>query len=686
MRLRLSLPLLLLTVLFLIPGFSVSGLEWTVEVRPNPVGVNDSFTLEVRIPGALPQEVEVPKPELPQGVQVWRGPSVRTVQIPAEAGEPQTGTAVSWSFRSQQAGRILFPGLKIMTAAGEIVTEPFLLEVGIYRNRVLQIPLETGWVAPYDFVYTGEAVPLILEVFRQREVGLFDRVSVSPPSTGIWEPSPGLGKILSFQAAGTVLYRIPAASFLYTPTQGARIAIPAATVSQGEVTGRAERLDLEILPLPPEVEATGAVGDFRITGIPSTEAPVRGGRMLYTLRVEGTGNLNYLRIPQGEFRGATVLSRHEEQEYVPTLEGYRGYRQVVYTLQLGETDSLQVRIPPFPFVERPSGEIRPSRGRTVSYTLAAAQTVNRQEEAAEEQTPVFLLPGTDLLSSFDFLVRPRLLFWLLPGPLAFLLAVLIRRGGGRKTLVLLFFLVPLFWMGSSAFRPESREQDYGVCLEFYERGDFREALEALEIRDPEFGGRGFHEYNKAVASSGLGDLPRAILLVSRAVAAEPMNPLFRETLLGFEEKAGVQSPYPPRWPLDPRLFFLILLVLVNALGVLGILVLVRPGSFVAILMILSSGLLAADLGLGAASLISGAVPLGIISASEPAATSGKTPASRTQAFLKRIPRPEGEDWLPLICGTPVRIRDRAGNFYLVENGEKISGWISETCVIPVDRR
>ena len=372
-----------------------------------------------------------------------------------------------------------------------------------------------------------------------------------------------------------------------------------------------------------------------------------------------------------------MISRHEEQDYRASLQGYQGYRALVYTLRIMDVSELKVRLPAFPFVERPSGNLVPSRSRTISYPVSGTGSAEPGSGEVRDTVYPFLAPSAGMLELMNFRKNPRLLLWFLPGPAALMIALLIRRGGGRKTLTMLFFIVPCFWIGSSGIGGGGTADEYRTCREFYEAADYRAAYQALVSQDLRYAGRAFHEYNKAVVLRELGELPLAIVALNQAVAADPMNRQYREVLTRLEEEAGIRNAYPSMLRLDPRLMFFALVLLVNILCLLAVFYIFRPGG-VFIIMILSAAFILADLGFFAVSLCSANIPRGIVMTCTEGDSGSETPAA--EVYLKRIPRSEGEDWLPVKCGTQVRIRDRAGDYVLVENGEKISGWLSADCL------
>ena len=166
-------------------------------------------------------------------------------------------------------------------------------------------------------------------------------MTIVPPDEGLFQEYTNLGEISSFMAGNSRLYDIPASFAILTPTSGADITLPSARVGLGESSGESGRYKLEVMPLPPEVVSTGAVGSFSMTTeIDRTELH-HLDEAVFRLRIEGAGNLNYLNMPAPEFIGAELMSTYGQEDFKPSLEGYEGYRETVYTIKAVDTRKLK---------------------------------------------------------------------------------------------------------------------------------------------------------------------------------------------------------------------------------------------------------------------------------------------------------------------------------------------------------
>ncbi len=670
----------IILILFLSPLFSLDRVS--VAVSPNPVGINDNFTIEIDLDHSVTGDVIIVQQKVPEGIQLWRGPYIRPRTVKTKEGVNKQITRISYTFRGRQTGRIIFEPFLFSVKGEAVSTPPFIMEIGNYINRKLVIPLEAEWVTPYDFVYTGESVSLLLNVYNQKEIGLFDSVGITPPSGGIFQEYDGLGEISSASLGDEVLYNIPAASCLFTPTTGGRVTIPSARVVQGESAGETGRYILDVMQVPGEIDLTGAIGRFSITSGMDRELLYRGDEVFFKYRVAGIGNLNYLQIPEVEFEGASVLSRYEEENYSPDLEGFKGYRENVYTLKIDENEQVKVTLPPFPHLERPSGRIIPSREKVVFFDILPAPEKSIEEEVIKD-TPLPLLTGeNNFLKLFDYNSGLIVILWFLPGPLVFFIFRIVLNKKRTGYFFIMFIVLSLPWVYPAGSADSLENPRWERCSSLYKGGDFPEAMAVLEEMDGDITGSAYL-YNTGVIYRGLEKWDEAVYHLASAVEMAPMNTEFRFAFEQTLRHGGINNSYPILLPLDHRLFTFLLAVLVNLAALFAILYRLKPGGVLSIMMILTIALILGNMVVLATAGLSSGISRGVVITIDTNYPIDETTDTgmelnrepRSSIFLKKIPKAAGADWFPVKSGTVLRIRDEAGEFLLVENSEKITGWI-----------
>ena len=666
-------PVLLILLALFFPGGGLMAQTVGMDLSPNPVGVGDNISLVVELPAETVSDVVLDEVAFPRGIQIWRGPYLRPFTTLSSSGDPVSQVRITYTLRSLRAGRILMEPLLFKAGEREFPTDPVLLEVGNYSNRRLVFPLELEWQSSSDFIYRGEAVALTLTLLRQKEIGLIDGFSVAPPGSGFLEGAPGIKSITAYALAGVPLYDIPVASYIYTPATVGKVVIAGGTVERDGLTGRSDRIELDVMPLPPEVDPTGAVGQFELVGTTDAEELRTGMTFRFSLILSGTGNLNYLKIPELLVEGGKVISMETDAGYTPSSAGYAGQVIQHYTLEVTDSNRLAIRQPAFPFVEKRTGRIKVLPARNRVFSILPALEIEGPVDNTSSGPDIYL-QGSSLLSFFDYGRNPLLWLFLLPGPLALALFALFRKPRSRRiTLGLMLFLLSFNLHGddgdSWAVHIEKAEQ-------LLQADDIRGARAELGVMpgDP-YEAAAWHFASAALASRE-NNHAEAVWHLRSALMDRPMSSRIREQLKLTESSALVGDAYPPPLPLDRRLFFLLLLLMVNAAAVTGIFIMLKPRSGRVILFILFLAGSAGMASLMGVAEISLSRSYGVVMPDIPEDT----------VYLKRVPREEAQEWFLLKSGTTLLLREKVGDYYLTENGALVTGWIHQDQVKKVGPR
>src|SRR6056297_1227547 len=453
--------------LFLTAAFlqAQNGNEVQVEVSPNPVGRGDRFSVTIQVPVEDSSMVEVEEPGFDDAIMLLRGPYVRPVNTSGSTGERVTRTEITYIYRSDDTGRYEIGPYRITGVERVYTTEPHLLEVGVYRNQQLFIPLELEWSLSDETAYVGQNVVSVLNALEQTEISMFEGISVGSPSEGFFQMAEGLGSINRQRRGGETLYEIPVAGYIFTPSSPGSIALPQARMSYTHGQAVSGRPEIQVLPLPESVQESGAVGDFSLFAEIEKREVRQGDRVSLTVRVEGTGNLNYLQFPDIQLDGFAQLQVEESSDYVPTQNGYRGSRTYTYSLAAEEPGQKRITVPSLKAVQPASGRVYSSRSFTFSMDIIPERrgTVEEQDSTGFGFAPrrITTMQSSEISTRFTQLASYG---WMLPGPLLFLFFLLLR----RKKLVLLGSLVFLLSFGAAEFTSETAVQTIENAYQAYD--------------------------------------------------------------------------------------------------------------------------------------------------------------------------------------------------------------------------
>ena len=669
----------LLCVIYL-TALPISAQEVDLVFRNNPVGVRDTIILNLFVDHPVVEEVSVEKLELPESVTLLTGPSRR----PYASGSSPDQVRINYTFRAETSGRKIIPEIHIRIVDRIVKTEPTLLEVGLYQNRRIYMPLQTSWQIPAGEILVGQATPVLITIDDLTEIPLTTDFAVGVPKDALLEEVPGLGEIRETSVGDIVLYQVPVASFLLTPSRSGRVTLPSATVFALDLQSKTGTLALEVKALPDELVETGAIGDFifsahiKRSGL-ANGSPASGveldpaGRLQFAegeefvlhIRVEGVGNLNYLRIPEPSLEGAMVLDSVELSEMSNEEAGYRGWREVTYRIVAGAPGIHALRFLRFAWLNPKSGNIiQFDHPPLVIEVKAHSRISSSSDDAAldgeDEKFEPMSVEQVLRLRPHSVYANPLHYLWLLPLPIGFTILLVLKRSG--VILATAMILLSAVNVGSV---PDTGALQRGI--EEYESEDYQSALASFKQALPSQRDYAGVHYNIALAEYRLENFGSGITFSRSAVKLRPMNRELWSFMRFLNREAGHEDLVAPSIGLHPDVPFFFLVFGIAASFSCLILLLVRSRGGVVIAFVLTSLLALTSGGLLAYTVTKNNQLTGIV--------------YQTEAEARRIPRAEASEWFSFLEGQSLRVLDETESYYLVETAFNLKAWIEKGVIV-----
>jgi hypothetical protein len=606
------------------------------------------FELRFTVPGDDPEQVRLGIPPLPEGVSQPDGP------VAVTRGRREMEVRIP--FRGDVAGRFVVESILVDTPSATLETPPVLVEVrDPQRDRV---PFRAAWRLLSDQVWQGQSVPVVLEITDIDSFAFPESVSFRSPQTGLFEEVSGIGSVASREIAGRTIYRIPVASFLFTPAAAGTVALPAATIRADGIDVQAPALEVEVTELPGIAGEADAVGDFSLESRVEPRRIAPGETGLLEITITGAGNLPVLEFPEVSLDGLVEVERIQEGSFEPdvaNLSGYVGSRTLRIRFEVeGEVESGMVRIAPFIAYDPRSDLPATVPSRTFPVELV------REDAAASEATPppqIELIEISRLTSPFWIPLGevPWTGFLLLLGPIVFA-AVRLISVRGAAALIMLPLLV-----GATIF-PRIDVQRLQRAAEIAEEG--RPAVAGV-LYDLELQREGWHpglHYNRGVLALRADNAVTAIYHLRLAARLAPELRRFRSTLATAEDYFGADAsldvPVHPR----PDLFIFVLSLVWT----------------VAWVLLSVRGRLRRTIGLVTLAMV-GVVLLAGWGWSYRLATIDEAVVARP-VTVRRIPDMTAQPWLQIDPSTVVRVELSYEEFLLIRTTAGVNGWIPESAV------
>lgn len=567
----------------------------SLELSPNPVGRGDRFTLTMIMPEEETESIEIDEPELPDAFSVIGGPYIRPLYEIDKEGNRIKQSRVRYVLVSRESGRFEIGSYRFSSSSGEYLSEPVLMEIGLYRDRSLIVPPDISWNIEEEEVYVGQNVVWILEAEGLKDIRIFEDVTVTPPDEGFFEPVDGVGTIVRYRLGGATLYREPVAEYLYTPSVPATVSVPRGLVGFDGLRIQSNSPDIEVRSLPEEVEEYGAVGRFEVVTELDKNSIRVGESLEYRVSIRGTGNLNYLSLPEPEMEGWTIISEEEEESFEAGEDGYSGYRRKIYTISPDERGVKQIRVSAFRALDPLSDTIYRLGGDVSRVEVMGARSEGASAGGDEDSFPFspMEVKRSEKDAAAPLYTDYLQYLWLLPGPLVFLFFLVLRRrkwGGVLAALLLLSF-------SSAALQDNSAYAEEGMRA--YKAGEWDRAYSSFRLLLEENEYCPEAAYNLALTAYRMGRVGETVFFARSAIDGQPAEQEYRRFLSYIEQEHDLPQHGLFPWPIHPDFILVMLVLALNFAAFIGVIYLFtgKNGFFIlAMLLFVFSIALASALG------------------------------------------------------------------------------------------
>ncbi len=652
-----ALRLFALTLLLLSPRGAplfAEKIRATSFVDRNPIGLGEKIYLSIDVTYPEVEKVEVVKAKWPDGLTLLSGPTIRSFSDPGDEFNPRK-VRIRYVFRGERLGRLVVDPISIRAGGARIETEAFVVGVGYWRNREIFIPLQCRWRIDAESAVVGQTIRAVLVLRDMIEIPVVENVSVPQTAGALIEEVTDIGPLERAVAGDQVVYQLPVAAYLVTPSRSGRLTLPSARV---EVAGEIVKTDpasIVVLPLPADAATYGAVGAFRFSvHIPQQELSV-GDEIEFGLRVEGTGNLNYLDLPEPSLEKLVLANTKTVSDFRADYEGYTGAVEKRYRVVAQESGVASIVIPAFSWFDPAKQTVIEVGARRTRYEVAERPDGTK----TEDEFPFSLETVDEALSraAVDSYRNPANYLWLIPGLVAVLVLALLK----KAKIILVALTVVLIAAGEP-----QRDVEVERAISIYRDGGYATAAALFLAATERFPERPGLLYNASLSHYRAGDYLESVVLIRRAIDMDPGSRRYR----AFAEWVNARRELPrvvyPSAPVDVDLFFFLFMGFMFIATAFLILQMLRSRGLFVIIVVLA--LLSGSASLGAV------VVLHLQNGRPTAIVVEETP-------MRTIPNAAATVRSTMPTGVSVRVVDDAGDFSLVVNGAGATGWIPSASLL-----
>lgn len=631
----------------------------SVEVSPDKIIVGQRFDFTIFADFPTYRNVSISEPQLPDGLVLVGGPykSAQTINV-GDNDNPQyiKKTRVFYKFKVSRPGFYTIESFTLGDGREKLKTESVMFPALAFDERELKYPISARWNTIPDQVFMGETIPLILEMENLEELAFPERISMSPPSGGVFEQVDSLGDIAVTVIEEDEVYLVPVDSWMYTPTSLGTLKIPSAEVSFNGIKRSTDSTFIKVVNLPSQVGLSGAIGNFQVSTEMETPVEQKGGILTMKIRVDGEGNLNFLRMPQPEFSGFTVIEKEELYNIYPSLSGYKGYREDVYRISLGEDDVNSVQFSPWSWFNRDSDSVLVEK--LTGYSFQNEMTRNLSEDKSLRDEFPLLTPEQILRYKAPFYNIGWYYLLVLPGIVSAIVAMIKRRFDMKVIGYSLLLLI----LTSSAVsdNPQLKEKLERAKDIFISVGP-EKTIEYYGAIIDEFGENAGIFHNLALLSYDLEKKDDVIYFLRKSLIKKPGSRLFISLLSEVELEYNLDHQAAASTGFYPDLYFLLFILFFN-LGALVISFNIsRKKIELSILIVML--------------FFSSSISLILVYYTDFVSHRETGVIVQGGGDLKKVPGLMGGSWLTLQEGSAVYIKSESDESYLIRTGYGLEGWL-----------
>jgi len=659
----------LVALLLLLLSSSLFGQE--MSVLPDILITGRVITLKIQTDFLYSENIEVGELELPDELSLISGPIVRPYRKRVD-GKNQMFNQITWALRSKESGVYTIPNAEIYVKEKLYSVDVPLIKIFNNDERFNNYPLIVEWNKNIKkTIFVGESLPLVVEAYNLEEINFPDRVVTNNPRKGEIVEVSGLGDINPERVGEADLYRVPVASWIYTPFEAGMVTIPSVRVEINGLTRYTGSLEVEVLPVK-DLNETGGVGEFLISTEISESQVTPEDMFHYKVRVSGQGNLPYFKFPEIKYDNLILIDKSENESISYTDNGYLGWREIDLTLQALDSGVKEIALSEVSWIDKNGSEIF-YNGSISHLNVVSVKVVS------EDIMPFLSFMKTpEIISSYRMFLYKNPLMWLFLGfsGLFYIIISLfksIKKNRGKKGLLMTIAIMPLF-LTSAIFAKGFEYQGELVAADKYiDSGDFESALVIYNDLSEKLPYNWGIFVNKSILWDKLDNVANSIYNIRLAERIAPTNSKIKQIKLYLSDsEESSQKQAKTSNGVNPDYIFIILLIFFNLL-VLVLIRLLRVKSVTTYSMLFLTLLF---------SLLS--VIMLIFIHSKNRVDAGII--SQGGAPLTKVPNEMALDWMTLGEGNCVYIKGEWKDDYLIETEYGLQGWVSKDTILVLEER
>lgn len=630
---------------------AVSAQQQTpVQVSSQRIVEGEIFQITMAVPQISPDQVIIENLRMPAGLQLIES-------YTEYSSSASNDSRVVVRLRALRSGFFEVPALRVSASGREMSSGAILIQV--HPSRGSAAPMEAFWEIDTQSPVAGQSIVVSLRLRSDDARAFPGAITFSVPDWGDFRELGSTGLIRSTEYSTGTLHTVPVQSFLATPMSAGEYVIPAAQLEVNGNTVRAESLAFEVARAPQALQSSLAIGEYFFSVHYSSLEVLQGEIFELTLRLEGSGNIPYVQFPEPEIENLLQIGTEDRERVAPDFSGFTGTRTRVFRYNTRDTGRFMLSVPAFSWYDPVENRIRTVAAQTREI-LVRSVPLGESEVEDGRSFAILSSEAVSTLQPGSSTERRNMLFWLLPAIFGLMARYLLSHKSGR--IVFIVLIAGLSFPGIQTFDamlefPETEELVHG--------GEFDLAHEQYQLDLTAHSELPGLWYNAGIAAYRAGSPVEAVYAFRKSILLRPQEAMFHEALSWLEQDQNLNNQASLPSQLAGGSLMVVTLFSLIIMSALWLFYKVRKLGGIAVIFLFFA-------------ISAFAFSIADFQLFQRHSYRSALVISDEPAGLYRIPVQSGEAWMKLPPGTAVHLLGQSEDFFLVETGPGLRGWVEES--------
>ncbi len=660
-----------LVIVFLLLTSSIYSLSFETELSKNKVVKGEYFTYKIifnDLYGKKPIITDIPENS---GYFIYSNPVVRENEYKKDKKKKNDNFDVEFIFsvRALKQGYFDFGNISFMVGDREYTTENELLEIGVWSYGEIVVPPVVEWVVVGDDEVSQYENTSVYLVLRQNKKELVPKMITFSNAQRVFLEEVSIDmKPLKYIIGGVNFLDKPIAAYSFSTGKIGEVSLPRAKIRFSNFKDvYTSPKKIKVKSVESEILKSNAIGDFTVSLYAIPEDKKEGETFSVVLSIEGTGNFNNLKMPNIKTENLTLVDISEDDSWYFNGLSYTGVKSQVYTFLCDKKGEAFIEMEKYSWLSKDDKKIKTEEAKKINYKILDKETFNVKVNKMK-----FLLEDSTKIIKYNKALtykNKQLIYFFIPSIVIFLASIIIliiKKRKTKKNIVLTLLVLTLF-IGAKPV--VTVDKNLLEAEKLFQDKNYQGALDKYVNSKKNYEQNPYLYYNIALCNDYLENRGEAIYYTRKALEIFPTNKKFRNYYDKLIKKYKIMYPINQYHRIEVNIIYILLIIFTNITAATFLLSSIFGKKKIFFVLTIVFLIFTSSL-----------TTLFVLSFRD--LKKEYVVISKDNTKMKKIPADDSKNIAIFPEGTIFSVKGKEiKNYYLVENGIKVSGWINTKDIV-----